>query len=200
MRDNCAPRRTGIVRYHLRAVPGVAEVASVGGFEPQYQVMVDPLKLRARGVSMAQVVEAVKRATARRAAGCSNCRRRIHDSGPRIPPVRSRPGKCSGGRGGRERGSTRARRGRSRAGTRDAPRCRGLERRGRARVRNRRDARGRQCAGRDPRRKGEAARNRARAARGSDRSKTVYDRSVFIQSALRACGIRCSKSCSRWRW
>ena len=49
------------VRYHLRGVPGVAEVATVGGFEPQYQVMVDPVKLRARGVSMAQVVEAVKK-------------------------------------------------------------------------------------------------------------------------------------------
>jgi Cu(I)/Ag(I) efflux system membrane protein CusA/SilA len=49
------------VRYHLRAVPGVAEVASVGGFEPQYQVMVDPIKLRARGVSLAQVIEAVKK-------------------------------------------------------------------------------------------------------------------------------------------
>jgi Cu(I)/Ag(I) efflux system membrane protein CusA/SilA len=49
------------LRYHLRTVPGVAEVASVGGFEPQYQVMVDPLKLRARRVTMAQVVEAVKR-------------------------------------------------------------------------------------------------------------------------------------------
>jgi Cu(I)/Ag(I) efflux system membrane protein CusA/SilA len=49
------------VRYHLRGVPGVAEVAAVGGFEPQYQVMVDPLKLRARGVSMSQVLEAVKK-------------------------------------------------------------------------------------------------------------------------------------------
>ena len=49
------------VRYHLRGVPGVAEVATVGGFEPQYQVMVDPIQLRARGVSMTQVVEAVKR-------------------------------------------------------------------------------------------------------------------------------------------
>ena len=39
----------------------MAEVAAVGGFEPQYQVMVDPVKLRARGVSMAQVVEAVKK-------------------------------------------------------------------------------------------------------------------------------------------
>jgi Cu(I)/Ag(I) efflux system membrane protein CusA/SilA len=49
------------LRYHLRSVPGVAEVAAVGGFEPQYQVAVDPVRLRARGVSMAQVVEAVKK-------------------------------------------------------------------------------------------------------------------------------------------
>ena len=49
------------VRYHLRGVPGVAEVAAVGGFESQYQVMVDPVKLRARGVSMTQVVDAVKK-------------------------------------------------------------------------------------------------------------------------------------------
>ncbi len=49
------------VRYHLRSVPGVAEVAAVGGFEPQYQVMVDPVRLRARGVSIGQVVDAVKK-------------------------------------------------------------------------------------------------------------------------------------------
>jgi len=48
------------VRYHLRSVPGVAEVASVGGFEQQYQVMVDPVRLRARGVTIGQVVDAVK--------------------------------------------------------------------------------------------------------------------------------------------
>ena len=49
------------VRNHLRSVPGVAEVASVGGFEPEYQVLVDPVRLRARGVSIGQVVEAVKK-------------------------------------------------------------------------------------------------------------------------------------------
>jgi Cu(I)/Ag(I) efflux system membrane protein CusA/SilA len=49
------------IRSHLRGVPGVAEVATIGGFEPQYQVMIDPLKLRERGVSLAQVVEAVKK-------------------------------------------------------------------------------------------------------------------------------------------
>jgi Cu(I)/Ag(I) efflux system membrane protein CusA/SilA len=48
------------VRPHLRSVPGVAEIASVGGFEMQYQVMIDPARLRARGVSIGQVVAAVK--------------------------------------------------------------------------------------------------------------------------------------------
>jgi Cu(I)/Ag(I) efflux system membrane protein CusA/SilA len=49
------------IRYHLRSVPGVAEVASVGGFELQYQVLVDPIRLRARDVTMAQVMDAVKK-------------------------------------------------------------------------------------------------------------------------------------------
>jgi Cu(I)/Ag(I) efflux system membrane protein CusA/SilA len=48
------------LRPHLRSVPGVADIASVGGFEMQYQVMVDPIRLRARGVSIGQVVAAVK--------------------------------------------------------------------------------------------------------------------------------------------
>ncbi len=49
------------LRYHLRSVPGVAEVAAVGGFVPQYQVSVDPFRLRALGLSFASVVEAVRR-------------------------------------------------------------------------------------------------------------------------------------------
>jgi Cu(I)/Ag(I) efflux system membrane protein CusA/SilA len=49
------------LRYHLRSVPGVAEVASVGGFVPQYQVTVDAARLRALGIPFATVVEAVRR-------------------------------------------------------------------------------------------------------------------------------------------
>jgi Cu(I)/Ag(I) efflux system membrane protein CusA/SilA len=49
------------VRFHLRAVPGVAEVATIGGFGQEYQVAVDPLRLRARGISLGQVVDAVKK-------------------------------------------------------------------------------------------------------------------------------------------
>src|SRR5215470_12501784 len=48
------------IRYQLNAVPGVAEVASVGGFVQQYQVDVDPLRLRSYGVPMSTVVEAVR--------------------------------------------------------------------------------------------------------------------------------------------
>src|SRR5207344_579606 len=49
------------LRYHLRSVPGVAEVASVGGFVTQYQVTVDAARLRALGIPFAAVVEAVRR-------------------------------------------------------------------------------------------------------------------------------------------
>lgn len=48
------------VRYALQAVPGVSEVASVGGFVREYQVDVDPRALRAHGVSLMQVANAVR--------------------------------------------------------------------------------------------------------------------------------------------
>ncbi|MGI8897873.1 MAG: efflux RND transporter permease subunit, partial [Pyrinomonadaceae bacterium] len=49
------------VRYQLNSVPGVAEVASVGGYVQQYQVDVDPNKLRAYAIPLSIVVEAVQR-------------------------------------------------------------------------------------------------------------------------------------------
>ncbi|HKO95193.1 MAG TPA: efflux RND transporter permease subunit [Polyangiaceae bacterium] len=52
------------LRYALASVPGVAEVASVGGYEQQYQVTVDPVRLRAFGLSIADVVSAVRRSNA----------------------------------------------------------------------------------------------------------------------------------------
>jgi Cu(I)/Ag(I) efflux system membrane protein CusA/SilA len=48
------------LRYALASVPGVAEVASVGGFVRQYQVLVDPNRLRAYGVTLPEVVAAVR--------------------------------------------------------------------------------------------------------------------------------------------
>jgi copper/silver efflux system protein len=49
------------LKYQLASVEGVAEVASVGGFVKQYQVTVDPSKLRAYGLSLADVKEAIER-------------------------------------------------------------------------------------------------------------------------------------------
>jgi Cu(I)/Ag(I) efflux system membrane protein CusA/SilA len=48
------------LRYYLRAVPGVAEVAPVGGYTRQYQVNLDPNRLRAYGIPVSRVVEAVR--------------------------------------------------------------------------------------------------------------------------------------------
>ncbi len=48
------------VRYQLTKAPGVAEVASIGGFVQQYQVIVDPVKLRAYGVPLMKVVQAIR--------------------------------------------------------------------------------------------------------------------------------------------
>ena len=49
------------VRYALQAVEGVSEVASVGGFVREYQVDVDPDAMRAAGVTLPQVADAVRR-------------------------------------------------------------------------------------------------------------------------------------------
>jgi len=49
------------LRYQLKAIPGVAEVASVGGFEQQYQVQLNRDKLRAFGLSIQQVTEAIQK-------------------------------------------------------------------------------------------------------------------------------------------
>jgi copper/silver efflux system protein len=49
------------LRYALASVPGVAEVASVGGYQRQYQVEVDPTRLHAYGLSLANVTAAIRR-------------------------------------------------------------------------------------------------------------------------------------------
>ena len=50
------------LKYELKTVVNVAEVASVGGLVRQYQIVLDPDKLRAYGVTHNKVIEAVKRA------------------------------------------------------------------------------------------------------------------------------------------
>ncbi len=51
------------LRYQLETVPGVAEVASIGGFVRQYQVNLDPNKLLAYGIPLSTVIDRVKSST-----------------------------------------------------------------------------------------------------------------------------------------
>ena len=50
------------LRYELKTVPGVAEVATIGGMVRQYQVVLDPVKLASYGVTHQEVVDAIQRA------------------------------------------------------------------------------------------------------------------------------------------
>ena len=50
------------LRYELKSLPGVAEVASIGGMVRQYQVVLDPVKLAAFGVTHQEAVSAIQRA------------------------------------------------------------------------------------------------------------------------------------------
>ncbi len=48
------------LKYYLKAVPGVAEVASLGGFNQQYQINIDPNRLRSYGIPISRVADAVR--------------------------------------------------------------------------------------------------------------------------------------------
>jgi copper/silver efflux system protein len=50
------------LKYELKSVPNVAEVATIGGFNKQYQIVLDPNRLRAFRLPMDTVIEAVKKA------------------------------------------------------------------------------------------------------------------------------------------
>src|SRR6202040_3377362 len=51
------------LRYQLETVPGVAEVATIGGFVRQYQVNLDPNKLLAYGIPLSEVIDRVRSST-----------------------------------------------------------------------------------------------------------------------------------------
>jgi copper/silver efflux system protein len=51
------------IRYQLETVPGVAEVATIGGFVKQYQVQLDPNKLLAYGIPLSTVIDRVRAST-----------------------------------------------------------------------------------------------------------------------------------------
>jgi Cu(I)/Ag(I) efflux system membrane protein CusA/SilA len=48
------------LKYYLKAIPGVAEVASLGGFSQQYQINLDPNRLRSYGIPISRVADAVR--------------------------------------------------------------------------------------------------------------------------------------------
>ncbi|QDT66642.1 efflux RND transporter permease subunit [Calycomorphotria hydatis] len=50
-----------VVKYELQSVPGVSEVASVGGYVRQYQIEIDPDRLRFHNIPLDQLVEAVRK-------------------------------------------------------------------------------------------------------------------------------------------
>lgn len=52
------------LRYALTSVPGVAEVASVGGYEKQYQITIDPVRLLAYKIPLQDVISSVKMSNA----------------------------------------------------------------------------------------------------------------------------------------
>jgi copper/silver efflux system protein len=65
-RHNLADLRTiqdWQLRYQLETVPGVAEIATIGGFVKQYQVNLDPNKLLAYGIPLSTVIERVQSST-----------------------------------------------------------------------------------------------------------------------------------------
>lgn len=58
-----------VVRRRLLAIPGVSQVIATGGGQKQYHVLVDPFKLRERGITMAQVETALRQANHNTSAG-----------------------------------------------------------------------------------------------------------------------------------
>ncbi len=80
------------VRYQLAAVPGVAEVASIGGFVRQWQVEVSALKLRQYGLMLGEVMDAVGQSN-RNVGGKDHRgeRGRVHRARPRPRAKRRRP-------------------------------------------------------------------------------------------------------------
>lgn len=58
-----------VVERRLRAVPGVADVWTFGGFQRQYQARIDPARLTAAGVSLKEVYEALKRSNVNAGGG-----------------------------------------------------------------------------------------------------------------------------------
>lgn len=64
------------LKYELKTIPDVAEVASVGGVVKEYQVVIDPQRLAQYGISLAEVKSALDASNQKRAVRRSNWRKR----------------------------------------------------------------------------------------------------------------------------
>ena len=62
------------LRYPLTSMEGVSEVAPIGGFVKQYQVVIDPEKLRAFGVALKDVISAIQRSVSFWTSPCRSWR------------------------------------------------------------------------------------------------------------------------------
>ena len=79
------------LRYWLQSVPGVAEVASIGGFQKQYHVQVDPSRLLAYRIPRRSGAgRGARRERGRRRRTDRDRRRGVHGSGARLRSLRSR--------------------------------------------------------------------------------------------------------------
>lgn len=72
------------LKYGLIAVEGVSEVASIGGFVRQYQVEVDPVRLRAFDMPVQRIKQAIQRSNVDVGAPHRDLGARVHGAGPRL--------------------------------------------------------------------------------------------------------------------
>ena len=174
------------LRYQLQAVPGVAEVAPLGGFVRQYQVNVDPNRLAAYGVPISKVVAAVR-------GGNNDVGGRLVEFAGREYMVRGRGYAQLHRRPGADRARRRAH-GRPRSWCATWARVtlgpdirRGvadLDGQGEVVVRHRRHAPGRERAARHRPRQSQAEGDRAGACPPGVEVVTTYDRSELIQASI----------------
>ncbi len=153
------------LKYELKALPNVAEVATVGGMVRQYQVVVDPARLKAYNLPLAKVIAAI-RAANQEAGGSvvelAEAEYMVRTRGY-LEVARRFPRDTGAGLRGRHAGVPEGRRARP-ARPRDAPRHRRARRRRRGRRRHRRAALGQERVGDDPGGQGAARAAEARVA------------------------------------
>ncbi len=155
------------LRYHLKSVPGVAEVAPVGGYGKQYQINLDPNRLQAYGISIGTVAEAVRR-------GNTESGGRLIEFGGTEYSIRGRgyARSTNGLRRHRRLGDPERdpdpdqRPGRRQPGPRHPPGCRRIRRPGRGRLGDRHHAPGPECAERHQAGQSQAGTGRAGPPRG----------------------------------